>query len=50
MWEDGVQIMRENLRRRSPNASEDEIEDQLAGPDPAAFDRSDLDHLRAATK
>jgi hypothetical protein len=37
MWEDGVQIMRENLRRRSPHATDDEIEAELgrwlAGPD-----------------
>ncbi|MEO7731092.1 MAG: hypothetical protein ABIY55_08985 [Kofleriaceae bacterium] len=37
MWEDGVQIMRENLRRRSPSATEDELERELerwlAGPD-----------------
>jgi len=36
MWDDGVQIMRENLRRRSPHATDEEIEDQLgrwlAGP------------------
>jgi hypothetical protein len=30
MWEDGVQIMRENLRRRSPHASEQEIEAELS--------------------
>jgi hypothetical protein len=29
MWEDGVQIMRESLRRRSPHASEQEIEASL---------------------
>jgi exonuclease VII small subunit len=29
MWEDGVQIMRENLRRRSPQASEQQIEAAL---------------------
>jgi hypothetical protein len=37
MWEDGVQIMRENLRRRSPHATSEEIEVELArwlaGPD-----------------
>jgi len=37
MWEDGVQIMRENLRRRAPRATDEEIEDELArwlaGPD-----------------
>jgi hypothetical protein len=37
MWEDGVQIMRENLRRRSPRATNEEIELELAcwlaGPD-----------------
>lgn len=37
MWEDGVQIMRENLRRRSPRATNEEIESELArwlaGPD-----------------
>jgi hypothetical protein len=37
MWEDGVQIMRENLRRRLPRATNEEIEDELsrwlAGPD-----------------
>lgn len=26
MWEDGVAIMRENLRRRAPDATEQEIE------------------------
>lgn len=26
MWEDGVSIMRENLRRQSPGATEEEIE------------------------
>jgi hypothetical protein len=30
MWEDGVQIMRENLRRRVPRATDDEIEAELA--------------------
>ena len=30
MWEDGVQIMREHLRRKAPHATEDEIEDALA--------------------
>ena len=29
MWEDGVCIMRENLRRRMPDASEAAIEDAL---------------------
>jgi hypothetical protein len=29
MWEDGVRIMRENLRRRMPQATEDEIEAAL---------------------
>ena len=29
MWADGVQIMREKLRRRSPHASEQQIEDEL---------------------
>jgi len=29
MWEDGMCIMRENLRRRRPQASDDEIEDAL---------------------
>jgi Rv0078B-related antitoxin len=29
MWEDGVQIMRENLRRRSPDATDAQIEDAL---------------------
>jgi hypothetical protein len=37
MWEDGVQIMRENLRRRSPRATNEEIEGELSrwltGPD-----------------
>lgn len=37
MWEDGVQIMRENLRRRLPRATDEEIESELArwlaGPD-----------------
>jgi len=37
MWEHGVQIMRENLRRRAPRATDEEIEDALArwlaGPD-----------------
>jgi len=37
LWEDGVQIMRENLRRRQPRASDEEIEAELArwlaGPD-----------------
>ena len=37
MWEDGVQIMRENLRRRAPRATDEEIEAELtrwlAGPD-----------------
>jgi Rv0078B-related antitoxin len=37
MWEDGVQIMRENLRRRSSRATNQEIEAELArwlaGPD-----------------
>jgi hypothetical protein len=37
MWEDGTQIMRENLRRRSPGATDEEIEAALArwleGPD-----------------
>jgi hypothetical protein len=37
MWEDGVQIMRENLRRRVPRATDEEIEAELArwlaGPD-----------------
>jgi len=37
MWEDGVQIMRENLRRRAPRATHEEIEAELArwlaGPD-----------------
>ncbi len=44
MWEDGVQIMRENLRRRSPHATNEEIEDELsrwlAGPDLV-----DVDHM-----
>ena len=30
MWEGGVQIMRENLRRRSPHATNEEIEDELS--------------------
>jgi len=30
MWDDGVQIKRENLRRRSPKETDEEIEDQLA--------------------
>ena len=30
LWEDGVQIMRENLRRRSPHASADQIEAELS--------------------
>jgi hypothetical protein len=38
MWEDGVQIMRDNLRRRSPRATDEEIEAELARwlerPDP----------------
>ncbi len=29
MWDDGVLIMRENLRRRNPGASEEQIEDAL---------------------
>lgn len=29
MWEDGVCIMRENLRRRMPDAAEEAIEDAL---------------------
>ncbi len=29
MWEDGVQIMRENLRRRNPGAPEEQIEEAL---------------------
>ncbi len=29
MWEDGVRMMRENLRRRHPAAAEAEIEDLL---------------------
>jgi len=29
MWEDGVQIMRENLRRRSPHATEAQIDADL---------------------
>ncbi len=29
MWDDGVCIMRENLRRRSPTASPEEIEASL---------------------
>lgn len=29
MWEDGVQLKRESLRRRSPQLSEVEIEAQL---------------------
>jgi hypothetical protein len=29
MWEDGMTIMRENLRRRMPEATEDEIEAAL---------------------
>jgi len=37
MWEDGVQIMRENLRRRAPRATDAEIEAELtrwlSGPD-----------------
>jgi hypothetical protein len=37
LWEDGVQIMRENLRRRQPRAPDEEIEAELArwlaGPD-----------------
>lgn len=37
MWEDGVQIMRDNLRRRSPHATDEQIEAELArwleGPD-----------------
>jgi hypothetical protein len=37
LWEDGVQIMRETLRRRQPRASDEEIEAELArwlaGPD-----------------
>jgi hypothetical protein len=37
MWEDGMQIMRENLRRRSTHATDEEIESALArwleGPD-----------------
>jgi hypothetical protein len=47
MWEDGVQIMRENLRRRSPEANDEEIETELARwlewPDQA-----DADRVRAA--
>jgi hypothetical protein len=38
MWEDGVQIMRENLRRRSPGATDEDIATELdrwlAGADP----------------
>ena len=30
LWEDGVQIMRENLRRRQPRASDEELEAELA--------------------
>ena len=30
LWEDGVQIMRENLRRRSPHASDAEIAAELS--------------------
>lgn len=37
MWEDGVQIMRENLRRRAPRATDEGTEAELArwltGPD-----------------
>lgn len=37
LWEDGVRMMRENLRRRHPDASEEQVEDELArwlaGPD-----------------
>jgi hypothetical protein len=29
MWEDGVQIMRDNLRRRSPHATDEQIEAEL---------------------
>jgi hypothetical protein len=29
MWEDGMELMRANLRRRMPNASTDEIEAAL---------------------
>ena len=43
MWEDGVQIMRDNLRRRSPGATHEEIETELArwleGPDQVDADR-----------
>jgi hypothetical protein len=45
MWEDGVQIMRENLRRRSLEANDEEIEIEtelarwLEGPDQADADR-----------
>ncbi len=43
MWEDGVQIMRENLHRRSPRATDEEIEVELArwlaGPELVDADR-----------
>lgn len=42
MWEDGVQLMRENLRRRASDASDAEIEARLAAwlaePDDAGPD------------
>jgi hypothetical protein len=44
MWEDGVQIMRENLRRRFPNALPEAIEAYLAewleGPTSCDEDRA----------
>jgi hypothetical protein len=43
MWDDGVQIMRENLRRRFPADSSDAIETKLAawleGPAPCDEER-----------
>jgi hypothetical protein len=50
MWEDGVQIMRENLRRRSPGATNQEIEAELsrwlAGPDLVDSDQVIVDWPR----
>jgi len=30
LWEDGVRLMRENLRRRHPDATDEQLEDELA--------------------
>lgn len=50
MWQDGVEMMRSNLRRRHPNASSEDVETMLAewlsGPTIEEPDRVVLSAIR----